>query len=171
MNDVLGRGRRVLRQLALVPVCFLLTVKILAGPLKVDDMFPDLSGFGLEGTLPERSGKVLLIDFFASWCAPCHESFPIMEELQKKYSSEGLVIIAVSVDKKKADLDGFLKKHKVSFAVVRDAAAKLAAEVKLPTMPTSFIVDRQGKVRSIHAGFHGAETRKKYVAEIEALLK
>jgi thiol-disulfide isomerase/thioredoxin len=142
-----------------------------AGPLKPGDSFPDLSAFGLEGTIPDAKGKVVLIDFFASWCTPCHESFPVMEELHKRFGEKGLVIVAVSVDKKKQDLERFLKKHSAAFAIARDPAGKLAAEVKIPTMPTSFIVDRQGVVRAVHRGFHGEETRKKYVSEIEELLK
>ncbi len=142
-----------------------------AAPVKTGDAFPDLASFGLEGSLPEWKGHVVLVDFFASWCGPCKESFPALQELHKKYSGQGLVIVAVNVDKKSADMEAFLKKFDVSFAVVRDGASKLISEVKVPTMPSSFILNREGKVVSAHRGFKGDETRKKYVEEIEALLK
>jgi hypothetical protein len=68
-------------------------------------------------------------------------------------------------------METFLKKHPISFTVVRDAEQKLVAVVEPPTMPTSFILDSTGKVRYLHAGFHGESTRKEYLSEIETLLK
>lgn len=138
---------------------------------KEGDAFPDLAKYGLEGSLPDLKGKVVLVDFFASWCGPCKESFPAMQELHQKYGDKGLVIIAVNLDKKKEDMDGFLKKHPADFIIVRDAANKLVSELKIPTMPSSFLLGRDGKIVSFHRGFKGAETKKKYAEEIEALLK
>lgn len=142
----------------------------LAGTPKEGDPFPDLAKYSLEGTLPELKGKVVIVDFFASWCEPCKESFPVMDELQKKYADR-LVIIAINVDKKKSDMEGFLKKHPASFTIVRDAANKLVGEVRIPTMPSSFVLDRNGRVHSFHRGFKGEESKRKYTEEIEALLK
>jgi thiol-disulfide isomerase/thioredoxin len=143
----------------------------LAAPLKEGDAFPDLSRFGLEGTLPDLHGKIVIVDFFASWCDPCKESFPVLEELHQKYGGQGLVIVAVNLDRKRADMEEFLKQHPASFTIVRDAANKLVAAVKIPTMPSSFLLDRSGKVHAFHRGFKGAETEKQYVGEIESLLK
>jgi thiol-disulfide isomerase/thioredoxin len=142
-----------------------------AAPLKEGDAFPDLTQFGLEGTVPDIHGKVVLVDFFASWCHPCQESFPVMEELNKQYAGKGLVIIAINLDKNKADMDDFLKTHPASFVILRDAGNKLVSQVKIPTMPSSFLLDRNGKINAFHRGFKGNETQKKYVEEIEALLK
>ena len=140
--------------------------------LKVGDTLPDLTGFKLEGTLPDSlKGKVVILDFWASWCGPCAESFPVMDELQKKYQDQGLVILAVSVDEKAAKMATFLDKNPVSFTVVRDAQHKLVATAEPQTMPTSFVIDRAGKVRFLHNGFHGATTRQQYVEQIESLLK
>jgi thiol-disulfide isomerase/thioredoxin len=140
--------------------------------LKVGDTAPDLAGFKLEGTLPDSlKGKVVILDFWASWCGPCAESFPVMDELQKKYGDQGLVIVAVSVDEKAAKMAAFLKKDPVSFTVVRDAQHKLVAAAEPETMPTSFIIDRDGKVRFLHNGFHGSVTRKEYIEQVESLLK
>ncbi|HKI68504.1 MAG TPA: TlpA disulfide reductase family protein [Verrucomicrobiae bacterium] len=144
----------------------------LAGGLKVGDTLPDLTTFKLEGQLPDAlKGKVVLLDFWASWCDPCKESFPIMDELQKQYGSKGLVIIAVNVDENRADMEGFLKKHTASFTVVHDAKQKLVAAAGISTMPSSFLVDPSGKVRFAHSGFRGEETTKEYRQEIESLLK
>jgi thiol-disulfide isomerase/thioredoxin len=139
--------------------------------LKVGDTLPDLATFKLDGKLPDSlQGKIVIVDFWASWCLPCAKSFPVLDELQKKYGDR-VVILAVNVDEKKANMDKFLQKHAVSFTVVRDAEQKLVAVVEPATMPTSFILDATGKVRFLHNGFHGEDTRKEYLSEIESLLK
>ena len=143
----------------------------IAGMPKEGDAFPDLSRFGLEGSVPEVKGKIVLVDFFASWCEPCKDSFPVMEALKQKYGDKGLVIIAINLDKKKEDMDEFVKKHPVTFTILRDGSNKLVNEVKIPTMPSSFLLDRDGKVHSFHRGFKGEESKQKYAAEIESLLK
>jgi thiol-disulfide isomerase/thioredoxin len=144
----------------------------LADGLKVGDALPDLTAVNLEGKLPEPlKGKVVLLDFWASWCDPCKESFPAMEELQKEYGPRGLVIIAVNVDENRSDMEDFLKKHIADFTVVHDAKEKLVAEAGIATMPSSFLVDQSGKIRFVHAGFHGSETVKEYRQEIESLLR
>lgn len=140
--------------------------------IKVGDALPELISYKLEGKLPELpKDKVVMIDFWASWCGPCAKSFPIMDELQKKYGPQGLVIIAVSVDEKKADMDDFLKTHAVSFSVVRDAGHKLVEKTGISAMPSSFLIDRHGKIAFAHSGFHGNTTKKQYESEIESLLK
>jgi thiol-disulfide isomerase/thioredoxin len=140
--------------------------------LKVGDTFPDLAGFSLDGKLPaDLKGKVVVVDFWASWCGPCKESFPAMNDLQKKYGDKGLVIIAVNEDEEKSDMQDFLKANTAVFTVVHDAKQKLVAEAGIKTMPSSFVLDSTGKVAFTHTGFHGAETRKEYEQQIESLLK
>ncbi len=140
--------------------------------LKVGDPLPDLAGFALEGKLPESlAGKVVILDFWASWCGPCKDSFPAMNDLQKKYGDRGLVIIAVNVDEAASDMQDFLKDNKAAFVVVRDVKQKLVAAAGVPTMPSSFIVDPAGRVRFTHSGFHGDKTRAEYETQIESLLK
>ena len=157
--------------IATVAVQLLGAFLAVAAPLKEGDAFPDLTQFGLEGTVPDIHGKVVIVDFFASWCHPCQESFPVMQELHQKYAGKGLIIIAINLDKNKADMDDFLKTHPASFVILRDAGNKLVSQVKIPTMPSSFLLDRTGKVHAFNRGFKGEETRTKYTEEIEALLK
>lgn len=162
----------------LFPLKQITMVTLLAGAilsaqaaLKIGDSLPDLTSFKLEGKLPDPlKGKVVLVDFWASWCLPCAKSFPVLDELQKKYGDR-LVIIGVNVDEKRSNMENFLKKHPVSFTILRDGEQKLVSVVSPETMPTSFIIDGQGKVRFLHNGFHGEETQKEYVSEIESLLK
>ena len=145
--------------------------QVLGGPPKVGEPFPDLTKAGLEGKIPAIKDKVILVDFFASWCGPCKESFPAMQELHKKYSAQGLVIIAINEDEKKEDMEAFLKKFTADFAVLRDPGNRLVSEVKIATMPSSYLLDKTGRVRAIHKGYKGPETLKKYMEEIEGLLK
>ncbi|MBI3853015.1 MAG: TlpA family protein disulfide reductase [Verrucomicrobia bacterium] len=139
--------------------------------IKVGDAFPDLGSFSLEGKMPETTkGKVVLVDFWASWCGPCKESFPVMEELQKQYGPKGLIILAVNLDDDAAAMQDFLKSHPVSFTVVRDAKKKMVSTVNIASMPSSFVLGPDGKVAAIHKGFYGKETSKQYAKEIEGLL-
>jgi thiol-disulfide isomerase/thioredoxin len=148
------------------------TVFTTSAALKVGDAFPDLATFKLEGKLPDAlKGKIVIVDFWASWCGPCKESFPAMNELQKQYGDKGLIIVAINEDEEQSDMQGFLKANTATFDVVRDAKQKLVALAGIQTMPSSFLLDETGTVRFVHSGFHGAETRKQYVEEIESLLK
>jgi thiol-disulfide isomerase/thioredoxin len=143
-----------------------------AGGFKAGDTLPELSTFELEGTLPSSlSGKVIVLDFWASWCSPCAQSFPVLDDLQKKHAEQGVVVLAVSVDEKAEAMRAFLKKHPVTFSVMRDAKQKLVAAADVKTMPTTLIIDQEGKVRFVHNGFRGEETRKQLSSEIESLLK
>jgi thiol-disulfide isomerase/thioredoxin len=140
--------------------------------VKVGDSFPDLGSFKLEGKVPDAlKGKVVMVDFWASWCEPCKQSFPAMEDLQHRYSDKGLVIVAINVDENRSDMEDFLKKNAATFAVIRDAGHKLVAQAGIATMPSSFLIDRDGKVRFVHTGYRGTETKKKYEEEIQSLLK
>jgi thiol-disulfide isomerase/thioredoxin len=162
--------RNFLRHIALLGGSALLPSAAFAAA-KAGDRLPDLAKAGLEGTVPDIRGKVVHLDFWASWCVPCKESFPILEALHKEYSPRGYVLIGVSVDEEKAEMDRFLKQHPVSFPIVRDAAEKLAFQLRPPGMPTSFFAGPGGVIHSVHPKFEGEATRKAYVAIIEDLLK
>jgi len=139
---------------------------------KPGDALPPLDSFKLEGKLPDKlKGHVILLDFWASWCTPCRKSFPAMEELYKHFADQGVIIIAVNVDENRADMERFLKGMNVSFTTVRDAQQKLVAAADVGTMPTSFLIDRAGKIRFVHTGFLGDQTVKEYREQIQLLLK
>ena len=175
---VAARHRRVAcatQRLRILTICFIFaaTVCLAAAPLKIGDAFPDFAKFKLEGKLPDDlKGKVVLIDFWASWCPPCKKSFPALNELHQRYGTNGLVIIAVNVDEKRADMEAFLKKIPATFTVVRDAEQKLVETVGVEGLPTSFLLDATGRVRFLHnKGYGGDGTKKEYAREIESLLK
>jgi thiol-disulfide isomerase/thioredoxin len=136
--------------------------------LKVGDVFPELSSFALEGELPATlNGRIVVVDFWASWCAPCKETFPLLEELHHRFGKQGLVILAVNEDKNRRAMTEFLKEHPVTFSVVRDTKKKLAAHVNVPALPTSYILDGDGKVLTIESGTLIAQNRKEFVKQIE----
>ena len=102
-------------------------------------------------------GRVVYLDFWASWCAPCRQSFPWMEDLRKAHQAEGLTIIAVNVDHDRLDADRFLKQFQPGFEVRFDPEGQLAQKFNVSGMPTSVIIDRRGKVRFTHVGFWPAD--------------
>jgi thiol-disulfide isomerase/thioredoxin len=139
--------------------------------VSVGDMFPSLPGSSLSGTrVPDTTGKVAVVDFWASWCAPCKESFPSFNRIDADFAAKGLVIVAISVDKDPEAYASFVKKMHPSFFFARDTDQSLVARVAIRTMPTSYILDRHGRVRFIHAGFRGAETEALIRKELETLL-
>ena len=115
-------------------------------------------------------GKVVYVDFWASWCAPCKASFPAMAKLHSEYSRRGFVVVAVSVDEKLADAMLFVKKLAPPFLTLHDRQQSLVKQVVVPTMPTSYLVGRDGKVRFVQSGYHGAASDQALRKRIEALL-
>ena len=115
---------------------------------------PSLASFDLEGSLPTLKGKVVLLDFWASWCGPCKASFPTLNSLQERLGGRGLVVLGINVDESASDRDRFLKSTPAHFSVVRDAAQKLVSAANVKTMPTSFVIDRTGVIQHVHSGFH-----------------
>jgi thiol-disulfide isomerase/thioredoxin len=139
--------------------------------IKVGDRFPVLQGVGLAGpAFPATAGKVLLVDFWASWCAPCRQSFPAYGRINSDFAAKGLVILAISVDQDPSGYDSFVRALAPSFFVALDRDQRLVSEVRVPTMPTSYLLDRAGRVRFIHPGFRGAETELALRTEIAALI-
>ena len=120
-------------------------------------------------SLDALQGTVVLIDFWASWCDPCKQSFPWMKEMQERYADQGFVILAINVDRKDKKARRFLAEQAVNFPVVFDAKGVNASRNQLKAMPTSLLLDRQGRVRLRHQGFH-PETAGQLEACITQLL-
>lgn len=116
--------------------------------------------------LDEYRGKVVYLDFWASWCVPCRKSFPWMNAMQAKYADRGLVVIGVNVDAEAADAQAFLAETPATFRIVYDPEGKLAEHYGLMGMPSSFVIDRDGKVVANHVGF-----RESSPAEYEQQLR
>jgi cytochrome c biogenesis protein CcmG/thiol:disulfide interchange protein DsbE len=114
-------------------------------------------------------GRVVYVDFWASWCAPCRRSFPWMNAMQARYAGDGLAIVGVNVDKRRADAQRFLRDTPASFTFVYDAEGSTPAAYDVKGMPSSYVIDRAGNVVAVEEGFHD-ERRAALEARIRALL-
>lgn len=114
-------------------------------------------------------GKVIYLDFWASWCAPCRRSFPWMNAMQEKYGAKGLVVIGINVDRKRADADRFLAQVPAQFAVAYDPEGNTPKTYAIKGMPSSVLIDREGRVIATHTGFRD-EDREMLETEIRAVL-
>lgn len=102
-------------------------------------------------------GQVFVVDFWASWCAPCADEMPVLERLYTTHRQNGFTIIGVSQDSAESNIQTFLRRIPVSFPIVLDNAHAVAGRYSPPRMPTSYIVDRRGIVRHVHAGFRSSD--------------
>lgn len=128
-------------------------------------------GFALPGrtapvTLDSLRDRVVLLDFWASWCGPCRQSFPWMASLQESLGTRGLRVVAVNLDKERALADAFLAEHPAPFAVAFDPEGATAGRYGVRAMPTSVLVGRDGKILLVHPGFD-ARTAGEYRHAIE----
>ena len=103
--------------------------------------------------LERLRGQVVYVDFWASWCGPCKRSFPWMNELAERYGDKGFTVVAVNVDKKREDADRFLAATPARFTVVYDAPGATPAAWAVKGMPSSYLVDRSGRVVMVEQGF------------------
>ena len=157
--------------LALTLTLTLATVAGTAYALDAGEKMPEIGAKDLNGkhvSLASLAGKVVIVDMWATWCAPCKEEMPVLRELYKKYSGQGLVIVGVSVDEEAANVPPFIKKLGVTFPIVHDAKHAIADRYDPPKMPSSYVVDRKGVVRYVHGGFHAkdAAALEKEVTEL-----
>jgi len=112
---------------------------------------------GSEFDLTAYRGKVVVLDFWASWCAPCKQSIPWLNELQARYAQRGLVVVGINTDTERAAADRFMRSVPIKFPVVFDPEGRFAAHYRIPGMPTSMVFDREGHLLRSHIGFRDAE--------------
>lgn len=116
----------------------------------------------------DYKGKVLYVDFWASWCTPCRAAFPFMRDLKTEFGDD-LVIAAINLDKRKSDAQLFLEDFDVNFQVFYDPDGKLAEEYGLKGMPTSYLYGRDGTLIGDHVGFRKKDIKKLHAKVAEAL--
>ena len=110
--------------------------------------------------LNQYQGKVLYVDFWASWCGPCARSFPFMNELHQQLKDQGLQIVGVNLDENRDDAKAFLSKYPASFTVMADVSKQCAKDFGVQAMPSSYIIDRKGVVHHVHLGFRPGEAKE-----------
>jgi len=151
MKSLWQLAKRLLPIFALLPLCAI-------APAVAESL--DLSPY---------KGKVIYLDFWASWCTPCRVSFPWMNEIQQSYEREGLVVIAVNVDHDRSLADEFLRSSNPGFKIVYDPNGDIAGKYDFRDMPTSVLIGRDGRVHFTHDGFFPAKEGS-YLADISTLL-
>jgi thiol-disulfide isomerase/thioredoxin len=129
-----------------------------------------LQGTQGEIELSQLKGNVVYLDFWASWCEPCRESFPWMATMKEKYGDQGFEVVAINLDKEKELAERFLQAMKVNFIVAFDAEGKSAAKFGLQGMPGSYLIGRDGSIQGSHLGFRDRDKGKLETA-IQKLLQ
>jgi thiol-disulfide isomerase/thioredoxin len=132
-------------------------------------------------TLPERGGgapvslnglkgQVVMINFWASWCGPCRQEFPLLDQIYKKYKGMGFTLLGVNVEPSETDAEGFLKQTPVSFPILFDKKSDVTKLYGVSAMPSTVIVDRKGTVRWLHRAYKPGDENE-YLDQVRALLR
>jgi thiol-disulfide isomerase/thioredoxin len=128
------------------------------------------SSTGKPISLADLKGQIVLVNFWASWCGPCRQEMPILEQLNTKYHNKGVALIGVNVEPDSAAANTWLKATPVSFPILYDVDSKVSNLYEVQGMPNTVILDRKGVVRYIHRGYSpGAENE--YLDQIRALIR
>jgi len=142
---------------------YLLFLLLIVSPLKAE--IYDIRQFNLE----DYRGKVIYLDFWASWCKPCQKSFPWMNSLVTRYSDKEFRVITINLDAETEAMNLFLSKVPANFDIFHDPSGAIAESYALEGMPTSYLIDSNGKVVKKHIGFYTKQIEA-YQQEIEELL-
>ncbi len=159
------------RALCVVIVSALLGLLLCSSTAAAEEKAPRFRLPGTSGVidLAKYRGKVVYLDFWASWCIPCRKSFPWMNMLQARYKEKGLEVIAISLDENPGDATAFLRRYPAAFTVAFDRRGKVAEAYGLKVMPTSYLIDKNGLVTARFEGFNSAH-KKEAESAIEELL-
>lgn len=121
-------------------------------------------------SLDQLKGKVVMLNFWASWCGPCRQEMPLLDQMHKRYSALGFTMVGVNVDTNSKDAEDWLSKTPVSFPVLFDRESKVSKMYEVSAMPSTVFIDRHGNVRSLHRGYKAGDEGE-YLNQIRALLK
>ena len=164
------RGASMLARAAFITAAVVFaTVALATG---VGDAAPSFSlptAAGEAIALDKLKGRVVYVDFWASWCGPCRRSYPWMNEMQQRYGARGFTIVGVNVDKRRPDAERFLQQTPATFSIVYDEAGKTPEAYAVKGMPSSYLIDAAGKVVAVESGFRD-EQKTALEEQIRALL-
>ncbi len=165
------RGRQV--GMAVVALGAWMGAIAVAAALSAGQRAPEIRGKDLSGRpfrLSSLQGKVVVVDFWATWCAPCKEELPKLERLYRKYRGKGLVVVGVSVDRDAGKVRRFVEELGLTFPTIHDRGGqRIAARYAPPRMPSTYVIDKRGIVRHVHGGYRRGDERR-LEREVKALL-
>ena len=157
--------------LAVVTVLFASSLQ--ASSVKLAEEAPDFTLKSLGGEnlrLEEYRGQVVLINFWASWCGPCRQEMPILDRLHQRYEDTGFAVLGVNVEGEVAPAKKIVDKTNVTFPVLIDEGQSVSQLYDLEAMPSTVVVDRDGKVRYVHRGYKPGDEAK-YVEVVKTLIR
>jgi peroxiredoxin len=159
------------------PLAALVAVLVAAAwPAVASDGSPPAPAFTLTSrsgktvSLADLKGQVVMINFWASWCGPCRQEFPALDEMYRKYKPMGFEMVGINVESEKSDAERFLGATPVSFPILFDPDNKVSGNYGVSAMPTTFLVDRQGRLRWQHRAYKPGDEAK-YIEQIRAMLR
>jgi len=120
--------------------------------------------------LADLRGQVVMINFWASWCGPCRQEFPILDEMFRKYRPMGFTLLGINVESDSADAERFLEQTPVSFPIAYDRENEVSNAYGVSAMPTTLIVDRKGNVRWLHRAYKPGDENE-YLNQVRAMLR
>ena len=161
-----------------VRTCFLISSTIVlsmstASAAKVGDLAPNFTlktATGSNLRLSELRGEVVMINFWATWCGPCRQEMPLLQKLYSRYHDVGFELLGINIDGKSAEAKSMAKRLKVNYPILFDSAKNVSKLYDVDAMPTTVMVDRDGRVRHIYRGYLPGH-EDKYGTNIRGLLK
>jgi peroxiredoxin len=125
---------------------------------------------GSQVNLAQYKGQVVMINFWASWCGPCRQEMPLLEDIYKKYNKLGFTLIGVNVEPDSKAADDWLKQTPVSFPILYDKNSKVSQLYDVSGMPSTVIIDRKGNLRYLHHGYKPGDEGE-YLNNIRAMIR
>lgn len=153
--------KNVLKPLAIASSLVLALSTSSAFAVSAGDQAPDFKIPRLEAkgmiSLKQYRGKVVYVDFWASWCGPCRQSLPALNDIRQEFRQKGFEVIAINLDEERDDAMEFLKEFPVAYPTARDTSGKVPEAYGLVGMPTAYLIDRKGKIEFVHEGFRKSD--------------
>ena len=153
--------------LGVLVVAGLLAINASANPAP-DFTLPSSTGENVR--LAEQRGQVVMLNFWASWCGPCRQEMPLLEEMSKRYSAAGFVLYGVNVEEDNTDAKKLIKQLGVTFPILYDTESKASSLYNVDAMPTTVVIDKKGVIRFVNRGYKAGD-EVKYREQIRELIK
>lgn len=159
--------------IVLLLVCLQTDAVVWAADAKVGQMAPNFTLKSISGKnlrLSEYRGQVVMLNFWATWCGPCRQEMPVLNRLYARYKKIGFVILGINLDNDPAKAKAMVRKIGVDFPILFDARKHVSKSYEVDAMPSTVLVDRDGKVRYLHRGYL-PRFKERYEREVQELLK